>query len=68
MNPGPVEEVGETARTVVTALKSTPAILAVVIFNIMFMGAVIYIQHTNGARWKELLETTLQVCVKGAEK
>jgi len=63
MNPGTIsEEAGETARTVVTALKSTPAILALVIFNLLFMGAVIYIQHTNGARWAELFELMLKQC------
>jgi len=62
MNPGISEEAGETARTVVSALKSTPAILALVIFNLLFMGAVVYIQHTNGARWTELFELTLKQC------
>jgi len=62
MNPGIAEETGETARTVVTALKSTPAILALVLFNLCFMGVVVYIQHTNGERWHELLDTTLKLC------
>jgi len=55
-------EAGETARTIVTALKSTPAILALVIFNVAFMAMVVYIQHTNGERWQALLETTLKQC------
>jgi len=63
MNPGVSHEAGETARTVVEAMKSTPAILALVIFNLLFMGAVVYIQHTNGERWQTLLTTTLQQCV-----
>ena len=62
MNPGVVEETGETARTVVAALKSTPAVLALVLFNLAFMGVVVYIQHTNGERWHELLQTTLKLC------
>ena len=56
------QEAGVTARTVVEAMKSTPAILALVIFNILFMGAVVYIQHTNGERWQTLLELTLKQC------
>jgi len=56
------EEAGKTARTVVEALKTTPAILALVVFNIMFMGAVIYIQQTNGSRWQHLVELTLKQC------
>jgi len=62
MNPGVTEEAGETARTVVAALKSTPGILSLVIFNVLFMGVVVYIQHTNGERWHALLDTTLKLC------
>jgi hypothetical protein len=62
MNPGVGQEAGQTARTVVEALKTTPAVLALVIFNLLFLGAVVYIQHTNGERWQALLETTLKQC------
>jgi len=62
MTPGVGHEAGETARTVVEAMKSTPAILALVIFNLLFMGMVAYIQHTNGERWQALLETTIKQC------
>ena len=58
------DEAGKTARTVVEALKSTPAILALVLFNLAFMGMVLYIQHTNGERWQTLLETMLKQCVQ----
>jgi len=62
MTPGVGHEAGETARTVVEALKSTPAMLALVIFNLLFLGMVTYIQHTNGERWQELLKATLEQC------
>lgn len=62
MSNGIGHEAGETARTVVSALKTTPAILALVIFNILFMIGVFYIQHTNGERWNHLLEITLKQC------
>jgi len=62
MNPGISQEAGETARTLVEAFKSTPAMLALVLFNLAFMGMVVYIQHTNGDRWHELLQTTLKQC------
>jgi len=55
-------EAGETARTVVTALKTTPAILALVLFNLAFMGVVAWTQHENGQRWQRLLEQTLKLC------
>ena len=62
MNPGVGHEAGETARTVVEALKTTPAVLALVIFNLLFMAAVVYIQHTNGERWQFLVESALKQC------
>jgi len=62
MTPSVGHEAGETARTVVEALKSTPAMLALVIFNLLFLGMVTYIQHSNGERWQALLETTLKQC------
>ena len=68
MNPGgPIEEAGDTARTIVAALKSTPGILALVIFNLAFMGIVAWVQHSNGERWEKLMEMTLKQCT-GVEK
>ena len=58
------DQAGETARTVVEALKTTPAVLALVIFNLAFLGTVVYIQHTNGERWEELIKLILQQCNK----
>jgi len=55
-------EAGETARTIVAALKTTPGILALVIFNLFFMGVVVYVQHTNGERWERLTEMILKQC------
>jgi len=62
MNPGVGQEAGETARTVVAALQSTPAILALVIFNLSFIGVLAWITYLNGSRWQELLELTLKQC------
>jgi len=47
---------------VVAALKSTPAILALVIFNLFFMGIVTYVQKANADRWQQLMEMTLKQC------
>src|SRR5262249_4700335 len=62
MSPGVGEEVGLTARTVVEALKTTPAILALVIFNLLFLGTVVYVQHTNGERWEKIATMMLEQC------
>ena len=55
-------EMGETARAVIGAMKTSPALLALVIFNLVFMGIVTYVQHTNGERWQSLIELTLTQC------
>lgn len=62
MNPGVVEETAATTRTVIEALKSTPAILAIVLFNLAFIASIVYIQHTNGQRWERLMMQTLESC------
>ena len=62
MPPDVTAEAGSTARTIIDALKTTPMILALVLFNLAFMGLIGYIQHTNGQRWERLLTETLQNC------
>jgi len=63
--PGASEEVAKVAATTVEALKSTPAILALVLFNLAFMGVVTYIQWSNGARWERVIELVLKQCGDG---
>lgn len=70
MNPGPVEEAGSTARSVVTALSSQPVVLALVVFNVLYLVGSIYGDIRAGdryekasERWKDLVETTMQRCV-----
>jgi len=62
MSPGIGEEAGQTARSVVSALAGTPAVLALVLFNLAFMGVTVYVQHTNGERWQKLFELILKQC------
>ena len=56
------DEAGKTARTVIDALKTSPGILALVIFNIVFMALIGWIQHQNGTRWERLMVETLKNC------
>lgn len=63
------EEITKVATTTVEALKATPMILALVIFNILFMFLVVYLSLKNGERWDkqndhmhELVAKTLAVC------
>lgn len=37
MNPGPVEEVGHVATSVVDSLKSQPISLALIVLNVIFL-------------------------------
>lgn len=62
MNPGPVEEVGLTARAAVDIFKSNPILFAIVLFNIAYMIGTYWFIHSAGERWERLLETTLKLC------
>jgi hypothetical protein len=56
MNPGIAEEASKVAATTVEALKQTPMILALVIFNVLFIGAMIYVSIKTGERWDHEIE------------
>ena len=43
MNPGMVEEGAKVATSTIDALKSTPVILFVLLFNVMFMGLITWV-------------------------
>jgi hypothetical protein len=69
MNPGVTEEAGKTAQTVVEALKTTPALLALVIFNLIFLFMMGYLSVKSGdrlereiARWQEMATSAVKVC------
>jgi len=42
MNPGMVEEVGKVATNTIESLKSQPVVLALVVFQVFTLGAVLY--------------------------
>jgi hypothetical protein len=42
MNPGPVEEAGQTARSFVDALKGQPAVLALIVANAAMLVFMFY--------------------------
>jgi len=69
MNPGPIEEAGSTARQLITGLATTPMILALVVFNIFYIGFSTWLQHEQGKRftenqatWERLTERLLTIC------
>jgi hypothetical protein len=55
MNPGgPVEEVGQTARGLIDALKGQPAVLALTIANFALLVFIFYALH-SAAKYRETL-------------
>jgi hypothetical protein len=54
MNPGPVEEVGQTARSVVSVLGGQPMILALVLLN---MGLLVFMFYAlqGAAKSREMI-------------
>ena len=45
------EQAGKAAQSTIDALKSTPVVLALVVFNVLFMGAMVYVAIKTGERW-----------------
>ena len=71
MNPGPIEEAGQTARSVVSSLASTPVVLALVVFNTLYLGfgfwQVVQQDKTRAdllQTWAHEHETTAQLLAK----
>jgi hypothetical protein len=69
MNPGITEEAGGTARTLIASLASTPVILALVVFNLFYIGMTTYLQIKQSERftanqeiWERMTEKAMAVC------
>jgi hypothetical protein len=56
MTPGPVEEVGQTARSFVDALKGQPAVLALIVANGAMLVFMFY-ALSKGAQFRDALLT-----------
>jgi hypothetical protein len=69
MNPGPVEEAGSTARVLVSSLASTPVVLALVVFNLFYIGMTTWLQikqserfTDNQSTWERVVDKTMALC------
>jgi hypothetical protein len=62
MNPGPVEEVGQTARTLIQRLGDNPFTLALVVFNMFFIVATFFISKDTRQTNQEILQDVLKQC------
>jgi hypothetical protein len=45
------EQAGKAAQSTIDALKSTPVVLSLVIFNVLFMGAMVFVSVKSSERW-----------------
>jgi hypothetical protein len=57
-------EASKVAATTVEALKQTPLVLSLVIFNVLFIGAMIYVSIKTGARWDAEIERLHELVAK----
>ena len=69
MSPNTVEEAGSTARTLISSLATTPMILALVVFNLFYIGFSTWVQIKQGERftenqaiWEKLTEKAMAFC------
>ena len=69
MNPGPVEEAGQTARSLVASLATTPMILALVVFNLFYIGMTTFLQIKQAERftdsqamWERMVIKAMEYC------
>jgi hypothetical protein len=67
MNPGIVEEGGTTARSLIEAVKHQPALLALIVFNVVFI-VLIYLGLTEQRnRQHEILKQLISNAEKAQE-
>jgi hypothetical protein len=72
---GVTEETGGTARTLITSLASTPVILALVVFNVLYIAASVWLQVKQSERftqnqeiWERMTEKAMSFCQPGERK
>jgi hypothetical protein len=59
MNPGATEEVGKVAVGIIESLKHQPAVLALVVLNVLFLGSI----YLSVRGWRTDLLELLSKCV-----
>jgi len=72
MSPGITEEAGSTTRQLISSLSTTPMILALVVFNLFYIGVTTYLQIKQGERftesqqtWERMVDKALSSCSGG---
>jgi hypothetical protein len=59
VNPGPVSD---TARSAIDALKAAPMVLALLVFNLVFIGFLAYVTVSERAQWARVVELLAKTC------
>jgi hypothetical protein len=66
---GPVEEGGQTARTLISSLATTPMVLALVVFNLFYIAMTTWLQLKQSERfqqnqqlWEQVVEKAMAFC------
>lgn len=62
MNPGPSEEAGKAAGALISALRDQPALLVLVIFNILFLSAGMFALHVQRTYQHEIMTKLIEKC------
>jgi hypothetical protein len=55
------EQAGKAAQSTIDALKSTPAILSLLLINLLFMGVLVYVSIKSSARWDREIERWVEL-------
>jgi hypothetical protein len=63
MSPGPAEEVGATARSVVNALRANPTALALIVFNLIIITALFFGISSERRDTSEITKLLIAQCV-----
>lgn len=68
MNPGVAEEASKAAQSTIEALKSTPVVLALVIFNVLFMVLMAWTTRDAAERWEGVVNNAFKYCQEYHER
>jgi hypothetical protein len=60
MNPGPSDEIGKVAIGVIGALRTQPALLMLILFNALFLGAVFWAVRDQRSYQHEIMKVMLE--------
>lgn len=67
MTPGPLEETGKTAVAIVESLKQSPAVLALIVLNVIFIAFVYFGASETRASFDKALSTLIAQQAKISE-